>query len=287
VKKDQLIAVVAGVCLTTLLFFFGKTAAPVHTNNLSPAEGISDISIDTILFHAKEQLKPEQVTWLGTMEKSVTRGDVKSQQLNIYHQLAHFWKDSAGIFEPYAWYEAEAARLEYSEKSLTFAAHLFLDNLRSETNIRLKRWKALQAKDLFEKALKVNDKNDSSWVGLGACYIFGGIAENPMEGIIKVKQVLDKDSNNVFALMVLGHGSVISQQYDKAINRFERVANLQPENLEAIIMLAETYERLANKQAAIHWYEKAIRLVKNPALQDELKKRIEALSGMTLQRSAS
>ena len=277
-KKSQLIAVIASVSLIIILFYFGKTAVPGN-KEIQPALAVSnEINIDTILKHAKEQLTPEQVTRLGVLENSVIRGDVKNQQLDVFHQLAHFWKDSARIFEPYAWYEAEAARLELSEKTLTFAAHLILDNLRGEMNPQLKKWKAKQAKDLFERSLKINDKNDSSLVGLGACYIFGDIAENPMEGILKVRQVIDRDSTNVFAQMTLGHGSVISGQYDKAIDRFEKVVGLQPDNLEALIMLAEVYERKADKVSAALWYNKAMPLVKNPELKKELQNRIEDLN---------
>jgi hypothetical protein len=39
-------------------------------------------------------------------------------------------------------------------------------------------------------------------------------------------------------------------------------------------MIAETYERKADKPFAIMWYEKAVNLVNNPDLQRELKKRI-------------
>ena len=81
---------------------------------------------------AKSQIKPEQVIRLTTLENSISRGAVKDQQLKVYHQLAHFWGDSAGFFLPYAFYEAEAARLENSENSLTFAARLFLENLQQE-----------------------------------------------------------------------------------------------------------------------------------------------------------
>ena len=276
-KKLHLISIISSIGLVVILFYFGRTVAPGNKDGQPNQSGSNEINIDTILNHAKEQLKPEQITWLGTLEKSVVRGDVKSQQLDVYHQLAHFWKDSVGIFEPYAWYNAEAARLEYSEKSLTFAAHLFLDNLRGENNPQLKKWKALQAKDLFERSLKINEKNDSSLVGLGACYIFGGIADNPMEGILKVRQVAEKDNSDIFAQIVLGHGSVISKQYDKAVDRFEKVVNLQPDNLEAIMMLAEVYERKADKPSAIKWYSKAVSLVKNPDIQIELQKRIEDL----------
>ena len=274
-KKPQLISIAIALSLVACLYFLGKRSA--STNNTPALSGPADINIDTILNHAKQNLTPAQITWLETLEKSVVRGDVKSQQLDVYHQIAHFWKDSARIFEPYAWYEAEASRLEYSEKSLTFAAHLFLENLRGETSTQLKKWKALQAKDLFERSLRINDKNDSSLVGLGACYIFGNITENPMEGILKVRQVAEKDSTNIFAQLVLGQGSTISRQYDKAIDRFERVIRLQPENMEAILLLAEVFERKGDKISAIKWYSKALPLVKNPEVNLELQKRINDL----------
>ena len=276
VNKVQWITIGIGVLLVAGLFRYGRTS-PHRSETKKPIQQSVtqiDLSTDSVLFHAKEALKPEQITWMNNLEQSVIRGDVKSQKLDVYHQLAHFWKDSARIFEPYAWYEAEAARLENSEKSLTFAAHLLLENLRNESSDQLRRWKALQAKDLFERSLRINDKNDSTIVGLGACYIFGNIAENPMEGILKVRQVSDKDSTNVFANIVLGHGSFISGQYDKAIDRFGKVVAVQPSNLEAVLMLAEVYERKADKTNAIKWYSNALQITDNPDLKTALEKRI-------------
>ena len=279
-NKAQWITIGVGVLLVAALFRFGRKAvklSEIKTPIQSVAQG--EITADSILLHAKEILKPQQVNWMNNLEQSVTRGDVKDQKLKLYHQLAHFWKDSVGLFEPYAWYEAEAARLENSEKSLTFAAHLLLENLRdSEESVRLKRWKALQAKDLFERSLKINDKNDSTIVGLGACYIFGGISESPMEGITKVRQVIEKDSNNIFALTVFGYGSVLSGQYDKAIERFGKVATLQPNNLEAILKLAEVYEIKADTANAIKWYSNALQVpVNNPNMKTALEQRIKEL----------
>lgn len=277
-KKPQWITAGAGAALVIILYFFGRTVPvkkPVQEGEQQASMAV--ISIDTILFHAKERIKPDQVVYVNGLEKSVTRGDVKSQQLDVYHQLAHFWGDTARIFEPYAWYEGEAARLENSEKSLTFAAHLFLDNLRSEENESLKRWKALQAKDLFERSLKINPANDSATVGLGACYIFGNISETPMEGIQKVRAIAEKDSTNIYAQTVLGYGSLISGQTDRAVARFETIARLKPDNLEAVMILADLFERKQQKQNAIKWYTKALPLVKNPELRAEVEKRIAEL----------
>ena len=215
--------------------------------------------------------------WLTTLENSISRGAVKDQQLRVYHQLAHFWKDSAELFLPYAWYEAESARLENSENSLTFAARLFLENLQHEQSLDFKRWEALQAKDLFERSLKLNPDNDSAKVGLGACYMFGNISDAPMEGIAKIMEVLQKDSNNVYAQMMLAKGSMLSTQYDKAVNRLEKVIRLQPDNIEAILLLAEVYERTKDKSNAIKWYQKSLQFVKREEVKTEIAKRIEEL----------
>ena len=96
------------------------------------------------------------------------------------------------------------------------------------------KWKALQAKDLFERSLKINPDNDSAKVGLGACYLFGNISANPMEGIAKIREVVEKDSTNIYAQMMLVKGSLISGQIDKAITRLQTVNRLHPENIEAI-----------------------------------------------------
>ena len=279
-NKAQWIVIGIGILIVAVLFRFGRKAPkPSEVNSPVQSTVVNELTTDSILFHAKEILKPAQVTWINDLEQSVIRGDVKNQKLGVYHQLAHFWKDSIGIFEPYIWYEAEAARLENSEKSLTFAAHLLLENLRRDENERLKRWKALQAKDLFERSLKINDKNDSTLVGLGACYIFGNIADNPMEGIQKVVQVVGRDSTNVFGLMVLGEGALITRQYDKAIERFGKVLQLQPNNLEAILRIAEVYERKNEVANAIKWYSNALPLAaKNPNLKSALENRIKELS---------
>ena len=277
-NKAQWITIGIGVLIVAALFLFGRTGpykSGISKNFQSTPQ--SELSADSILFHAKEILNPAQIQWMNDLEQSVIRGDVKKQKLDVFHQLAHFWKDSARIFEPYAWYEAEAARLENSEKSLTFAAHLILENLRNEESDQLKRWKALQAKDLFERSLRINDKNDSTIVGLGACYIFGNIADNPMEGILKVRQVVEKDSTNIYAQMVLGQGSLMSGQYDRAIDRFEKVLALQPVNLEAILLMAEVFERKEDKANAIKWYSKALPLALNPAMRSALEKRINEL----------
>ncbi|HZG99948.1 MAG TPA: tetratricopeptide repeat protein [Flavisolibacter sp.] len=237
-----------------------------------------ELTIDTLLGMAKNNLPPDQLTRLTFLENSISRGDVTEQKLHVYHQLARFWRDTARLFAPYAWYTAEAARLENSEKSLTFAAHLFLRNLRLEDNQELKHWKGLQAKDLFERSLKLNPDNDSSQVGLGATLLYSGLTENPMEGIMKIRQVTERDSSNAYAQMTLGQASLMSGQLDKAIERFLNVTRSEPNNLEAILALADVYEGKREPKKAVEWYKRSLPHIQIPELRKEVEKRINDLN---------
>jgi len=167
--------------------------------------------------------------------------------------------------------------LENSEKNLTFAARLFLDNLQSDDVAKRRQWKAMQAKDLFERSLIINPGNDSAKVGLGACYLFGEISATPMEGILKIREVVEKDSTNLYAQMMLARGSLISGQYDKAIGRLETVNRLKPDDIDAMLLLADIYERMNDKKKAMIWYQKCIPFAKQDELRIAIEKRIEEL----------
>ena len=286
VKKHQWITIGIAALLIAGIFVFGRTVPrkkKVTTTEHSPDDGHnhgsseSNITIDSILNLAKKKLTTQQVVRINTLENSITRGDVKDQQLHVYHQLARFWADSARVFEPYAWYNAEAARLENSEKNLTFAARLFLDNLQNDEVLPRRQWKAMQAKDLFERSLKINPDNDSAKVGLGACYLFGNISAAPMEGILKIREVVEKDSTNLYAQMMLVRGSLISGQYDKAISRLETVNRIKRDDIDAMLLLAEVYERMNEKKKAISWYQRCLPFAKESELKMAIEKRIEEL----------
>lgn len=229
----------------------------------------------------KQKLSPERLVFVNNIENNISRGDLKNQEVNQYTNLANFWKDSVGSFVPYAYYLSEAAKLDNSEKKLTFAARLILENMKREDDAAQKVWEAQTAADLFERAIKLNPGNDDLKVGLGSCYVYGegmiGNAEQTMKGIQQLLEVVKKDSNNMQAQMVLGIGGVISSQYNKAIERLKKVVDFDPHNLEAVSWLADAYAASGDKQNAIKWYEQSEHLVNNPAFTKEINERIKAL----------
>jgi len=278
VKKQQFILVGGGVLLFCLVYFFGRTIPARKVTAISDNQAnTSGISLKTILEESKQQLTPSQQAYINQLEVAVVRGDVKAQRIKVLRQIANFWKDSAHLLLPYTHYLGEAAKLENSEKSLTFAAHYFLNGLRGQSDPGLRSWMATEAKELFEKALVINPSNDSSRVGLGSCYLFGNISSTPMQGIQMIREVADRDSTNMYAQVMLALGGVESGQFDKAIERLSRVVHKEPNNVEATLTLAETYERKGDKTNAIKWYETSKKFFQEKNIIEEIDDRINQL----------
>jgi len=78
--------------------------------------------------------------------------------------------------------------------------------------------------------------------------------------------------------MMLVQGSLISGQFDKAISRLQAVNRMHPDNLEAILVLADTYERMEDKKAAVEWYRKSLPIIKQAELKTAIEKRIDDLT---------
>jgi tetratricopeptide (TPR) repeat protein len=285
-KKQQILVAGTGVLLLLVLYFFGNTVPPrkkpeVAVNGASGPAAVKSIGLQDILQASEAHLTPAQISYVNRLKQSVVRGDVAAQQLSEYRALARFWKDSVGDgYIPYAYYTGEAAKLENTEKSLTFAARLNLEGLEGQEDVPLKRWMAGNARDLYKKLLVIKPEDDSAKVGLGASYIFGAGGGDPtevMQGIQQILEVARRDSTNMYAQFMLGYGGMVSGQLDKAVERLTTVIRHEPANVEALLVLAEVHQQKGDKADAVTCYQAAKKLIANPEMVKAIDQQIESL----------
>jgi len=277
-KKPQIIVVFTGLLLMSILYFLvpkSKKPDPSATSQVAVNE---ELSSKSIIDGAKLNLNADQKIVLLSIENQLVRSKTVSDSIKAYKNLIQYWADSAQRIEPYLYYTYSAALLENTEKSLTFAAQLLVNNLTTpDAPPALQKWMAQNAKVLLEKALVINPINDTSKINLGACYLFGNISDNPMQGILKVKEVVDKNPQNTYGQLILALGGKKSGQYEKAIERFLIIIKLEPNNIEAMVNLAECYELTNQKNSAIQWYTQVREKVNIPAAKEAVTKRIQEL----------
>ncbi|MFM1794608.1 MAG: hypothetical protein RL642_993, partial [Bacteroidota bacterium] len=187
-KKQQWIAISTVAVLLFATFAFGRFS-PKHKddhdhsaqNTAAPEGQAQAFDIKAYIDQSKQSLTSSQSAYLTSLEDALTRGDLVTQRKQNFQALSDFWKDSARNFLPFIYYYAEKAKLENSEKSLNFAAHSMLEELRGVSDPGLRVWMANEANDLFSRSLKLNPNNDSTVIGQGSTFFFG-VSGAPMEG---------------------------------------------------------------------------------------------------------
>jgi tetratricopeptide (TPR) repeat protein len=278
--KDKALLAGSGLILLLLLFIFGRTTEPKKPVPVSVAAS-PNFDIEQFIEKSTAQLPLQQSIYVDSLKKLLQTTATPSEQSVIIDQLANFWKDSVRQFDAYVFYLSKQAKLDNSEKNLTFAGQLILTRLRGENDEAKLAWQANEAIGLFEKAIALNPANEDLRIALGSCYIFGkgrnGDPQETMKGIQELLAVVRRDSLNMKAQLMLGIGGFVSGQYDKAIARLTTVVKNEPGNVEAIAFLADTYAAKGDKAEAIRWYEESKKRVNNPAYSKEVDERIRQL----------
>lgn len=105
-----------------------------------------------------------------------------------------------------------------------------------------------RAEDLFKEALKIDPDHIGALNNLALIEIYR--QENVMGGVQKLLKITKLDPNNEPALYQLGILAIKSGQTDKAIERFEKLVSLQPQNKEYHKNLALLYNTKGDSQKA-------------------------------------
>src|SRR5690606_2536975 len=187
---------------------------------------------------AKRNVLRSEPSQLTTLENSITRGDVRDQQVKAYESIGQFWLKKHRPLA--AHYFGLSGKLENSEKKLNFAAHLYFESFFEEQDAAMRQWMGGEAVNLYQRSLELNPDNDTVAIDLAILYIDG--LQQTMTGVQLLLNVDRKESINMPANIILGKMAVESGQLDKAIARGEKVIRLDHHNIEGHLFLGEAYK---------------------------------------------
>jgi tetratricopeptide (TPR) repeat protein len=128
----------------------------------------------------------------------------------------------------------------------------------------------------FKNGLKKEPGNTDSQIMMASCYLEGGIGA-PMEAIGVLKEIEKKDSTNIKLQLTFAFFSLKSNQTDKAIARFKKVLQLDPNYIEAYLHLADIYEQMNDVNKTIEMLEQYVAKTNDPTAKLEVEKYIKQL----------
>jgi len=231
-------------------------------------------SFDSILTASRLQIPEIVADSVKTIENELTAIRDTSRMAALFIQLSKVWEHGKQPLVA-AYYGAKAAKLDNSEKKLTFAGQIFLQLMENESTPSMQAWDAAQAAGCLEQSLKLNDKNEDTKLALATAYIEG--TGEPMRGVQILLAITRENPDDIPANLLLGRMSIQSGQFDKAVGRFEKILKLEPENTEAMFFMAQAWEGKGDKKKAIEYLEKCKKVVNDPGFSKDIDQKINSL----------
>jgi len=265
-------SVIIGSVIVIVLLLFANTKIPKKEvgAGLSEHSGSGKSTLDKLLEETKNGLSAGEKQKLKELEALLT---VSSNKTEAFENVVHVW-DSLQKPVLAAHYKEQEAIAFSTEKNWEEAGNRYYSATRivKEADRSILYDKAIEC---FEKTLQNNPGNTNVKIDLASCYVEKG--SDPMKGIGMLREVEKTDSNNVKLQLSFAFFSLKSGQWDRAIHRFNKVLELQPDYAEVYWYLADAYTQKGDKANTIASLEKFVAATKDIALRKEIQGYINKL----------
>lgn len=124
-----------------------------------------------------------------------------------------------------------------------------------------------KTREYYQKAIDQNPGLLAAKANMAMTYVN---TENPMQGILMLREVIDTDPTNELALFNLGILSMRSNQYSKAADRFRQILTNNPANTKAKFYLGLTLVELGDKEQARKILSEVKKEEKDPVIQQAI-----------------
>lgn len=273
--KPQLLAVLAAFVLVVLILLLPRKANVSPTTIVNGSE--KSFSFEKFYNGAYTQLSENNKHVIDNLKESIIHEDNDSLRSLLNDSLANIWK-AFNWPTIAAYYFEQSASIRNNKKSwfkagdAYFAAFRFV-NENKEYNLD----KAIYC---YRKILEIDTANLSAKTSIGVCFIEGAsyLGKAPTEGVQMLQQVLDKDPKNINALFNLGYFAIQSAQYEKALERFKTILQIDSTNAEAYIYMADAYLSLADTSATITALKNYRAFVTDETIKEQIENYITELT---------
>lgn len=278
-KKSILVTCVLAVALVGTLFSLPKVVVnnkgkEVDTEQKQTAESSESTEKSELPTnsHNGAALSPEQLKEVDKLRSGfilAKDSEKESAGVKLSNKFAQLQKlDSA------AYYAEQVALLAPSLENTVRAGDRYYEAYGFAVDDQKAKNLGIKTREYYQKALDKNPGLLAAKANMAMTYVN---TENPMQGIMMLREVIDTDPTNELALFNLGILSMRSNQYSKAADRFKQILTNNPANTKAKFYLGITLVELGQNDEARKVLKEVKKDEKDPVIQQaivELEERL-------------
>jgi tetratricopeptide (TPR) repeat protein len=170
----------------------------------------------------------------------------------------------AGKFDSAAWFAESAATFLKSSDSYLKAGNAYYEAYTYAVDPEKQKQLAEKTGEYLGKVIEQNPSNLEAKTRIAMTYVGG---DSPMQGIRMLREVLEADPRNEFALFNMGMLSIQSGQYDRAIERLTELVAINQKHIQGQLLLGVAYMNKGMKKEAREQFEKVKTLDSDPSVQ--------------------
>ncbi len=244
-NRQQITLVASAVALFFILYF-GCDVQSKEQKTFETARALTGATLDmaTVIKEANKGLNPTQATEI----QSLTQKSESAKDPSVLKQLSAAWHN-AGHEEVAAHYAEQVAELDKTDEAWSIAGANYYLALQKADDMSVREFCANQAVKAFQNAASLNPTKLEHRINLALCYTENPPKDNPMKGILLLRELDAQNPENVAVNTQLARLAIKTGQYDKAIARLEKVITKEPNNGKLYCLLADAYDGAHNPKA--------------------------------------
>lgn len=238
---------VIGIALALILGLYFAPIKPSGQSDIDRSRAIEMESTDktALLRRAREKYTIEQLSEIQRLLDISESYENDSLKLNGLEKLSGAWYQIgepalAGI------YAEEIALGRNDETSWSIAGTTYALGMKTYTEKEIREFCQGRAVKALENAISINPDNSQHRVNLALCYVDMPLEDQPMKGILMLRDLLDKNPEDVTVLTQLGALAIRTGQYEKAVERLGTAFTVEPNNKQVLSLLVNAYKGMGD-----------------------------------------
>jgi outer membrane protein len=247
------------VCAVVALILFQLPKSVVNNEGTLQSDSAQAESTEQPHMQAPKELR-EKIGQFRSLHRTTSEKEKKA----IFADSLAGWYVKSGVFDSAAWFAEEASSFFNTVESWRKAGNNYYQAYMFALNANKQQALAAKAQEFYNKVLTVNVNDFEVKNNLAMTYTS---SNNPMQGVLMLREVLASDPKNETALFNLGMLSIQSGQYENAIERLNKLIEVNSNHIQAQLLLGVAYMQTGEKAKAKSQFEKVKDMDKDPAVQ--------------------